>query len=181
MSVSTIATRYAKSLIDLANDRGELEAVFSDVKGLKEAIKNRDFYLLLKSPIVKTDKKLSIFKAIFSKNANPLTMGFVELMTKKGRENILPEITDEFMKQYKSIKNISSVKIKTATPMSASILDSIKSKLESSDATRMHVEIDSEVDERLIGGFILEIEDRLYDASVAHKLEGLRKEFTSNK
>ena len=65
MSVSRISSRYAKSLLDLARERNELDTVLKDIESFNEATKNRDFFLLLKSPIVKTDKKLAIFKAIF--------------------------------------------------------------------------------------------------------------------
>ena len=180
MSVTTIASRYAKSLLDLASERGDLEAIIKDMEGLKKIISNRDFYLLLKSPIVKTDKKLSIFKDIFDKNSNPLTLGFINLLTRKGREGILPEITDEFIRQYNEINNISTIKIKTAIPIGDNVLESIKAKLEESESTFDTVEIETAVDETLMGGFVLEIGDKLYDASLAHKLEAMKKLFSSN-
>ena len=178
MSVTSIASRYAKSLIDLAGEQGNLEAVVDDMQGMKQVISNRDFYLLLKSPIVKTDKKISIFEAIFAGKSNPLTLGFINILARKGRERYLPEIVDEFLNQYRALKNISKVSIKTATPISDNILSKIQAKLEESEATRAKVEVESSVDESLIGGFVLEIGDKLYDASLAHKIERLKKEFS---
>ena len=180
MSVTTIASRYAKSLMDLSIERNELDSVVKDMEGLKDVISNRDFYLMLKSPIIKTDKKLSIIGSILKDNINPMVLGFVNILTKKGRENILPEITNEFIHQYKMYKHISTVTIKTAQPLDDSVLALIQKKLEDSEAAMEHVEIETAVDESLIGGFVLQIGDKLYDASVAHKLDILKKDFSSN-
>lgn len=180
MSVTTIASRYAKSLMDLSVERNELDTVVKDMEGLKSVIANKDFYMMLKSPIIKTDKKLSIINAILKEKVDPMVIGFINILTKKGRENILPEITDQFMHQYKVYENISTVKIKTAQAMDVSNLETIKEKLENSESALDHVEIETEVDESLIGGFVLEVGDKLYDASVAHKLKLLKKDFQSD-
>ncbi|MFZ1751929.1 MAG: F0F1 ATP synthase subunit delta, partial [Saprospiraceae bacterium] len=101
MSVSRISGRYAKSLIDLSLERNELEVIKKDMEYFAQAIKNRDLYLLLKSPIINADKKLSIFKQIFDGKVNKTTMAFFEIIIKKGREMYLPEITVDFNNQYK--------------------------------------------------------------------------------
>lgn len=179
MSVTTIASRYAKSLMDLCVERNELETVVKAMEALKDVISNRDFYLMLKSPIIKTEKKLSIMNAIFKGKTDPMVLAFINILTKKGRENILPEITNEFINQYKIYKRISTVKIKTAKSMDDALLNAIKSKLENTEAAMENVEIETEVDESLIGGFVLQVGDKLYDASVSHKLELLKKDFQS--
>lgn len=180
MSTSRIAARYAKSLIDLSQEQNSLDATLEDIKTFKNAIENRDFYLLLKSPIVNTGKKKDIIKALFEGKLNRLTMMFMDIVLRKGRENYLPEIADEFVAQYKSINKITTIKLTTASPISDSNLQQIKSRILASDASEDSLDIETFVDSNLVGGFVIEIGDKLYDASIAHRLEELRKEFSDN-
>ncbi|MEM9822015.1 MAG: ATP synthase F1 subunit delta [Bacteroidota bacterium] len=180
MSVTRVAPRYAKSLIDLAAEQNKLERVLEDIERFKEAAKNRDLYLLIKSPIINTTKKVQIFKQLFAEDFDELSMAFFNIILNKKRESFLIGIADEFIRQYRSLKEISTVKLVTATPIGESTLAGIKEKLLASTATGRHVEIVSSVDPSIIGGFVLEFDSQRYDASVAHKLETLKKEFTKN-
>lgn len=180
MSVIRIATRYAKSLIDLAQEQNKLDRILEDIESFQEATNNRDFYLLLKSPIINTDKKLEIFRILFDESFDELTMAFMDIILKKGREQQLPEIAAEFIAQYKEINHIQTVKLTTAQSLSEEVVERIKSKLEDSKVTDDHIEIVTAVDPELIGGFVLEFDNRLYDASVAHKLDQLKKDFSKN-
>ncbi len=180
MSINKIASRYAKSLLDLAKDQNKVEAVLEDVKMFKQATENRDLYLLLKSPIVNTQKKLTILKEIFGGKMDELTMSFVNIITKKGREAYLPEINNEFITQYRAFNKISKVVVTTANPLSEADFERIKSKLNESGETLDNLEIERKVDPTLIGGFKIEIGDKLYNASVSHKLEQLKKQFAGN-
>ncbi|WP_020538443.1 ATP synthase F1 subunit delta [Lewinella cohaerens] len=175
MSVQRIAGRYAKSLLDLAREQNKLDRVLEDVKSFQAASKNRDFYLLLKSPIVNSRKKLSILDALFLDKYDEMTMAFLRILVNKGREPYLPEVAEEFIAQYKKIKHISTIKVTTAQPMSAAALDALKAKLTASDATAKSVEIETAVNPELIGGLVLELDDKIYDASVAQKLEEVKR------
>ena len=180
MSVHRIASRYAKSLIELAIDQKKLEVVTEDVRLFQKLVKNRDLYLLLKSPIVHADKKKQILKLIFESKLDELFMAFLNILVSKGREAYLPEIAEEYVLQYKQVKHISTVKLTTASPLTKELQKAIHEKLEASKATDEHVELVSAVDPALIGGFVVEFEDKIYDASVKHKLDRLRKEFREN-
>ncbi|MBK9335663.1 MAG: F0F1 ATP synthase subunit delta [Lewinellaceae bacterium] len=83
MSVTRIATRYAKSLLELAIDQNSVEPVHADMDTLRSAAKNRDLYLLLKSPIVHGDKKIAVLHALLESKINPLTMAYLDLLVKK--------------------------------------------------------------------------------------------------
>ncbi|MBK8701887.1 MAG: ATP synthase F1 subunit delta [Saprospiraceae bacterium] len=179
MSVNRIATRYAKSLLDLAVDQQVLDAVKGDVELFARMIENRDLYLLLKSPIINATKKESVFKVLFGDRFNKLTMAFFNIVLKKGREMYLPEIGKEFMAQYKQLIGLTTVTIVTATPMDAGNLAQIKSKLMSSNETAKDVELLTKVDANIIGGFVLEIGDKLFDNSIAHKLKQIRKSLSN--
>lgn len=180
MSVNKIASRYAQSLLDLAIEQGNLSTILEDIKGFQQATENRDLYLLLKSPIVNSEKKLSILKAIFEGKVDKLTMLFINLTVSKGREKYLPEISQAFIDKYQVYSKITSVIITTAAPMEAGELAKITEKLSASDITMENLNIETKVDPSIIGGFVMEIGDKLYDASVAHKLEELKKQFSGN-
>lgn len=179
MSVIRIASRYAKSLLDLSEEQNVLYEVVADMNGFTKMVENRDLYLLLKSPIINIDKKKDVFNALFDGKVNKLTKAFFDIILKKGREMYLPEIAKEFLNQYKERQGISEVTLTTATKISDEALDKIKSKLLGSDVTAKTLEIDTKVDESIIGGFIVQVGDKLIDASVAHKLRELSKSMTN--
>lgn len=176
-----VASRYAKSLLDFGIEQSNLDQLHQDINYIKEAMNSRDLKLLAMSPIIKADKKISIFKEIFGGKLNQATMTFLEIITKKGREKHLPEIVTSFLDQHKKYNKITSVKLTTATPMGDGSLASIKSSLLNSNETENELEIETNVDESLIGGFVIEIGDKLYDASVLHKLNKIKKQFSENK
>ena len=180
MSVAKLAGRYAKSLIDLAQEQGKLETVLGDIQAFKAANENRDMYMMLKSPIINPTKKRSIIKAIFGESFDEMTMAFTNIVLTKGREEYLPEICEEFINQYRGIKNIISATVISATPLKEDTLRKIKDKIRTEMAQDGTVEVETKIDASLLGGFIIEIGDSLYDASVATRLNKLRKEFSGS-
>lgn len=176
MSVNRIASRYAKSLLQLAQERDQLEVVQGDMDTFRSALANRDFYLLLKSPMVHGDKKISILKEIFAGKISELTMAFFAICIRKGREMYLPEMATAFGTQYRTLRNITSVRIISAAPLEKTEQDKIGQQLKSSGLASGEIQWELKVDPSLIGGFILELGDKRYDDSVSHKLDQYRKE-----
>jgi len=117
---------------------------------------------------------------IFGSSFDKMSAGFMNIIINKGREAYLPEIASEFIEQYNELKSISSAVLTSASPLSDQALASIKARLLESNITNDSVQIATKVDPSIIGGFIIQIGDKLYDASVAHKLETLKKQFTGN-
>ncbi|ACU58730.1 ATP synthase F1 subunit delta [Chitinophaga pinensis] len=174
-----LASRYAKSLVDLSSEKGQLEAVHTDMQFLQQLSKtNPDVVALLRSPIIKPDKKQQILAAIFDGKVSAITAAFVKLLVVKGREGNLPEIAQEFSRQYDVLKNISKVKITTAVPLDAAILDVIKTKVQA--GTDKKVTLETAVNPDLIGGFVLESNNNLFDASVLRDLNDIKKQFAEN-
>ncbi len=180
MSVTRIATRYAKSLIELAIEQGKLEQVHSDINTVNAATQNRDLQLMLKSPIIHADKKIAVLDAIFKGKIDTLTSAYLHLLVNKGREGYVPEIATAFVIQYKLLKKITSVTVTTAAPLSDAVLGDLKKKLLASDITSDNLEVLTKIDPELIGGFVLEFDNKRYDASVSHKLEELKTQFMKN-
>src|SRR5450432_3955241 len=106
-----LATRYAKSLIDLAIEKDQLENVFADMQWLQAVCKsNRDFVNVLKSPVITGDKKEKIIEAVTGGRVGEITKAFIRLMIRKSRESYLPEVITAFIHQYKINKNIYTIK-----------------------------------------------------------------------
>jgi F-type H+-transporting ATPase subunit delta len=180
MSVIKIATRYAKSLIELAIEQGKLEQIHADVVLIGKTSQNRDLAMMLKSPIIHSDKKDAVLDALFNGKVDVLTIAYLRLLVAKGREMYIPEIAAEFENQYKILKKITSIRVTTATPMSDGMVEDLKKKILATGATTEHLDVETLVDPALIGGFLLEFDNKRYDASVAHKLDQLKTEFSKN-
>lgn len=175
-----LAGRYAKSLVDLATEKGQLEVVYKDMQYLQAVCKSsREFVNLLRSPVIKADKKDSIISAVTKANVSELTAAFNKLLVVKGRESELPEIAGAFIDQYNAIKNISKVKLTTAVPVSEEVKNAIAAKVKA-DQGLQNVDLETAVDESLIGGFTLEFNNRLLDASVLRDLNDIKKQFSVN-
>ncbi|WP_298716670.1 ATP synthase F1 subunit delta [Chitinophaga sp.] len=174
-----LANRYAKSLIDLAVAKNELEAVHGDMLLLQSITRtNADVVALLRSPIIKADKKVKILGAILDGKISGITSAFIRLVTLKGRESVLAEIAGEFQKQYNALKGIARVKLTSAAPLEASLLNLIREKVETSAGRK--IELETQVNPDLIGGFVLETGNSLFDASVLRDLKDIKKQFLKN-
>ena len=172
-----LAFRYAKSLLDLAVEQNSLAATLSDMQLLDSVCRqSNDFTVMLRSPVINADKKQAVINALLGDKMNPLTKGFVMLLITKTREASLPEIATSFITQYQELMKISTVRLTTATPVGDSVKDAIKAKVAASMPDQQ-IDLQTEVNPALIGGFILEIGDKLIDASVRKDLYDIRKEF----
>ncbi len=180
MSNIRLATRYAKSLLDLSIERNEMEQVFADMQWLQAVCKsNRDFVNLLRSPVIKSDTKVKILAAIVEKQVGKLTILFCRLLIQKGREGGLPEITAAFVKQYKAHKNIHTITITTATPIGEELKQSIAQHIRTTTEMK-NIELEMVVKADIIGGFVLQVGDNLVDASVSYDLKAIARQFENN-
>ena len=175
-----LASRYAKSLIDLAAEKGILEDVNKDIVYLQALIdSSKEFCMVLSSPIIKEEKKLAVLKAVTKGKITNVTELFFDLLMKKNRESVLPEITTAFREQYNVLKGINKVKLVTAQPASEAMKAAILNKL-TVEAGLTNIQMETKVDENLIGGFILEYNNNVVNASVRHDLEQIKKSFLRN-
>ena len=176
MKGTKVASRYAKALLELAIENNKLDAISGDMNYLLSANnETRDFQLLLNSPIIHADKKIAIFAELFDQ-FEQVTKSFVNLITKNGRENLLPEIAEAFEAQVKTYKGIVPVTIVTAAPMSQQTKDMILSKVQATVSGTL--EVTEKVDPSLIGGFVVRMDDKRIDASVASQFTNLKQRLT---
>ena len=179
MKGTRVASRYAKSLINLAIEKGELEKVYADMALVNATcMQSKELYLFLKSPIIKTDKKVAVLKEIFANKVSKVSQEFIDLIAKKRREIYLSEIAQEFVAQYRAHKKILIAVITSA----AGLDDTLRKKVLEivKDNLKSEVELVEKVNKDLIGGFVLRIGDKQVDTSLARKLKQLTMSFSEN-
>jgi F-type H+-transporting ATPase subunit delta len=180
MADSRVASRYVKSLLGLAVEQGAVDAVHADMQMISKAGQtNRDFLLMLKSPIVRHEKKKEVLNKLFAGRVHPLTMAIIEILTKKNREPLLPAIAAEFHNAYNDYKGIGKASIVSAFELDASLKSQLETMVKKL-SNKTQVELDQKVDKELIGGFILNVGDRQIDASIKSKLKSLKNKFSEN-
>jgi F-type H+-transporting ATPase subunit delta len=179
MRITLLAKRYAQALFDLALESKGLEKVANDMMLVEEVVdSSKDLRLLLNNPVIDSYKKLNILKKIFQGKIEDLSLKFILLITRKGREKYIHYIAKAFNKIYKEHKNIVDVTLTTAYKTDQSVKDSVLKLL--TTITNKNIDLDEVVDDELIGGYLINLEDYQYDASVKTQLKRLRKEFSDN-
>jgi F-type H+-transporting ATPase subunit delta len=134
---------------------------------------------MLKSPIIPHEKKRVILVKLLKGKVHELTMSIVDILTRKNREPLLPEIAREFHNAYNEFKGVGRAQVTTSVPMDSSTrkkIEDIVKKLSS----RATIEMDEKVDKDLIGGFVLNVGDKQIDASIKSRLKALRLKFSEN-
>lgn len=175
-----VAYRYAKSVLDLAIETGQLEQVYSDMQYLQDLTKgSREFQNLLRSPVINAETKIRAIEAVTKGNISELTMSFLRLMINKTREVSMPEIVASFIQQYKDKKGIQTVKLTTATPVSDSVKQSIIAQVKKTGNID-RLELEEKIDPSIIGGFVLQVGDKLVDASISYDLQNIERQFENN-
>src|SRR5690554_5224118 len=101
-----VASRYAQSLIELAEEKQVTDAVLKDMKYLLATTnENRDFHVFLNSPLINADKKNNVFAKLFD-DFQDISKRFIQLLTKNHREMVLPLIAEEFISKLNVIRGI---------------------------------------------------------------------------
>lgn len=173
MSVTRVAYRYAQALLDLATEQNVVDKVSEDMAHLSGVCKeSKDFENLLNSPIIDSKKKMDIFEALFGSKMDKMSLGFMNLIVKNSREDLLADIAEGFVSLYKKSKNIMEVTVTSATKLDAATKDKIVEKIKANfEGT---IELTEKVDPALIGGFIVRMDDKQIDASISSQLANLK-------
>lgn len=176
MSEFKVASRYAKSLIDLAQEQGNLEVVKQDMDQFVAVLyANKELQAVLKNPIMKQDKKRNILDALFAQRIHPSITAFFHIMVRKGRAGILYATAREFVREYNEVKGIVHATVVSAVALSPKNLDAQQRVIASE--INAAVILQNTVDPSLIGGFIVKVGDKQVDASITGKLKKLERHF----
>lgn len=175
MDHSAIAVRYAKAFFLLAKEKNKLEALKTDIEQISGLCANsKDFVRFLESPVIKTSKKKELLDSIFKGKIENLTLKFLYLITRNKRESHIPGICYNFLQLARKDQNIQSATLTTAAEIDPKTIERIKTLIEKE--LNAKVEITSRVDSKIIGGMVLRLDDKQYDASVATQLKKIKQQ-----
>ena len=179
MIVTALNRRYAKSFLDLSIERNALEDARKDMDLVMEVIaSSRDLRVLLKSPIVSSDKKEAILTSLFEGKMSELTFKFMHIILSKGRESQLDGIAHGFLNLYRINKGIEEAVVTSAEKLSDAQREEIREKLKG--ITGNSIEITETIDPSIIGGVKIRVGDKQYNGSIAYQLDQLKRQFESN-
>jgi F-type H+-transporting ATPase subunit delta len=169
---SKVARRYAGSLLGFAQKQNELDAVADDMRLIAQTCADSpDLRRALKSPVIKTDKKVAVLNSIFGGHIGTTSQNFIRMVAVNNREAILPEIARAFIALYRERLGIVAAEIITAVPLSDQEREKAKSMVSGMGKS---VELSEKIDENIIGGFIIQIGDKQLDQSVSSRLSAIK-------
>jgi F-type H+-transporting ATPase subunit delta len=180
MRIQPVAYRYAQSLLDLALERGQLKEVQAEMAMLADTCaKSEDLRVLLKSPVVRADAKRRVLEKLFGAQLGKVTSTFIDVLVRKGREALLPDIGAAFLELYRKHEHIVVCKVTTAVALT----DTERQQVIAITGKRfpgMTVQLQERVDPAILGGGIIQVGDLMWDASVKNKLNVIRRAFAVN-
>lgn len=178
MAGTRAAIRYAKALLSLAISEKKADKVDDDMKLIASAIsENEELSNMLSNPVVKTDAKKTALLAIFP-NLNKITQGLFDLLISNKRIDILQHVTEKYSVLFDEHNGKETAQVTTAVPLTKDLEKKVLAKVK--ELTSKTVELESIIDESIIGGFILRVGDKQFDASISNKLNKLKREFILN-
>ncbi len=179
MAGTRAAIRYAKAILDLAKDQKSADAVNGDMKLMASTIAdNKDLDNMLQSPVIRTAVKKSALSEIFS-DSNAISKGLVDTLITNKRINLLGHVASEYNRLYDQWKETQVAMVTTAVPLTDELKSKVLAKVKELSGSK-DVTLENVIDESILGGFILRVGDIQYNASVADKLNKLKREFTLN-
>jgi len=171
-----VSNRYALSLLSIALEKNMLDTVYNDVNLLINTFNESDeLQRVIESPVIRPEMKISILGEIFSRKIDKETLGFIHFIIEKRREEILYSVAKRFTELRNEHLGIVELLVRTAFELNDDQKKILKKRFEKilNKKTIMNFKVDN----NLIGGFIAQVGDTVYDASMKHQLELLKKEF----
>ena len=176
MNISKIAVRYATALFDLALEKEALDDVYWDMKEVGRLTPMQEVKDVIDSPVITHQKRKEILLALMGEKVNPLTVKFIDLVFENGREEFLEAAARNFIDLTRRYRGIREVTLTTSRPVSEKLKKELAEVIEGKGSGQ--IEFIEQVDESVIGGFILRVDDAYIDASVRNRLNRFRKEFS---
>ncbi len=177
MSGNRAAIRYAKAILDVANDKNVAQQVNSDMITIVETISNNsELSSFIQNPTISVEVKESALLEVFAA-INPVTKSLFHLLFVNKRFEILAPIASQFNQLFDEMNGVQVAKVTTAIPMDADLEAKVMAKIATFSTKKITIE--NTVDPSIIGGFILRIGDQQYNASVANRLQELKREFSN--
>lgn len=176
MAETKISSRYANSFLGLGIEKNILEKTALDMELMLNVFESsRELRRVIESPVIKPELKESVLREIFAAKVDSETMNFFSFIISKRRESLLSSIAKKFLELKDEHLGIVRASIVSAFELSADQKNQLKSRFESSLGKT--VILSYQVDNNLLGGFVAKVGDTIYDASVKHQLNLLKKHF----
>lgn len=178
MITAKAAHRYAEAIFPLAKEQNNIDEIMQDFNLIHRAItSSADLRILVTSPVISQQNKKNIFHDIFKNKISNLTFDLLNLMIEKNRENLILDVCSRFEVLYNKEKNLLPIIIKSANELPEEIKKSIIAKVESISGKKILPSY--KIDSSIISGVIIQINDWVYDVSLARKLEIIHKRLIS--
>ena len=175
MTEGRIAIRYAKALLELAVEQGVTDLVDADMRTLNKAIEDeKGLREMLGSPVIPDHRKKEVLEGL-SLGTNQLTRDIIALLIDNKRIYLLQEVALKYRVLYRELKEEDVAHVTSAVPLTDDLREKVLNKV--TEITGNQITIKNTVDDSIIGGFILRVGDIQYNASIANKLENIKREF----
>lgn len=169
------AQRYAKAVLSLAQDQNKTETVNAEMMLVSNTLLDNENLLgVLKSPAVNPEAKRKALHAIF-KGAGKITQSLFDILLDNKRIDILDEVAKKYTSLYNEMNNIRTAVVTTAVPLTSEMEQKVLAKVK--ELTGGEASLKNEIDEHILGGFILRVGDLQYNASISGNLNRLQREF----
>ncbi len=173
MNESIISVRYTKALFNLAREKDLLDLVKADMEYVFNLMgKSKDLQMVFQNPVLKPSHKKEIIQQIFG-SFNKVTISFINILIENRREEFLHDISRNFLSRYKQFKGIEQGTFITAFAVDKKVLDKVKTTIQ--QVLKTDSEITNEVNPNIIGGFILRVGDKQFDASIESNLNKIKR------
>ena len=170
-----VAKPYARALYDAAVEQDALASIIADVDTLRELIEqSEEFTQLIHSPVLSPQFKSETFQVLFADAVQPLTINFFKLLALKQRERYLIAIMDVFSGIVDEAAGRLVAKVTTAVPITSAQVERLTAQL--SAYSGKQVRLETTTDAQIQGGFIVQLDDTVFDASVASQLQRLKQQ-----
>jgi F-type H+-transporting ATPase subunit delta len=170
---SPTAISYAQSLLELATERKQAEAVGQELAGIGEIIEQTpSFSQFLMDPAISQDERAAFIQKVFAGRVSQLVLNFLGVLNVKNRAGILGQIVDAYQDLLDEQLGKIEVDVTVAQKLTPEQLETVRQKV--SQALKKDAVVHQYVDESIIGGLVLRVQDQLIDASVRYQLEAMR-------
>ena len=177
MSGNRAAIRYAKAILDVATSKGVSQEVNNDMSLIAQTIQdNKELSTFIENPTIKVEVKNNALLEVF-KGANPVSKSLFQLLLTNKRFEILQKIASQYNKLFDEANNVEVATVTTAIAITPELESQVLAKVATLSTKK--VSIKNIVDPTIIGGFILRIGDKQYNASVANRLQVLKRELSN--
>ena len=172
------AVAYARSILELANERDQAGDIGRDLAGIREITeRNPSFAAFLADPGVGPAERTAVLEKLFRGRVNPLVMNLLLVLNARGRARLLAPVAEAFANLLDKQLGIVEVDVTVARKLDDDQLNTVRQRV--SQALGKNAMVRQHVNEDIIGGLVIRVEDRLIDASVKSQLEAMRQRMLS--